>query len=484
MEKLPSRNVLRSKPVVKAKPKLTKAEQDIKEFLSNARLVALVEAPFIYTFIANAEIRLIDDPKIVSTAAISKNGILMINPKGFMRLAKTPHQAIAILLHEAQHLGLGHFIRAAGKNIRIYNIASDAIVNHILEQSGFKLNIPFYEAGLITPKTIADFLRKKGMTKYTENDIKCMDADEIYRLLEKLAKKVKPPPGPPGAPPPTPDWGDFADELEGETGMTGQGRDLSDRDLAEDEGRTIQKGSDDVYEKEDDRKVLKPEELVEKAYTQAKMAGRLPGELERLISKLLKPKVNWKDKLKSALRTGLGSLVITTWLRPSRRFPVAPGKKRLTIPTIWCLIDTSGSIGEEELGRMLSEVYGISKAFRTRIKVVPWDAKAYELVEFTRPHEVATKVAGKMKGGGGTEIKDILSKLVSRKGDYRFQLKDVAVIMSDGEIFDLGENKVQKMLDELATRSSTFIFLTTHKPAEELRKELPAITKVIEVRES
>lgn len=152
---------------------------------------------------------------------------------------------------------------------------------------------------------------------------------------------------------------------------------------------------------------------------------------------------------------GIGKSFIATWHRPSRKDPTLPGTKRLTKPNVWMLTDTSGSVSQEALLRFFSEMYGILRNTGKGV-IIPWDAVAYPMIELRKARELARIVhEGKVKGGGGTVIAPALLEAVSKMARG-----DVVVVLTDGEIYDRDNKKTQKLLHEIAVKSSSAIFAT------------------------
>jgi hypothetical protein len=264
----------------------------------------------------------------------------------------------------------------------------------------------------------------------------------------------------------------------------GKGKELGED--SEGEGNVVQKGNPDLYkrdpvtgEKEYDNKAG-----LNKAKVDAEMLGKgmgtMPSGLARMVNKLTEAKVNWRSQLRTQLSRGLGSLVVSSWQVPSRRWGDYdyPGTRMVTKPNVFAVLDTSGSISEEQLEQFLSEVYSISRNYGGRVSVLPFDAEEYEIVEARTPSDIIHKVIPKMKGGGGTEIEPAITHLLNER---KFRPKDAVVIMSDGDIFDIEKNSVKDKMNRLANNSSCFIFLTIRRPKEELRPLLPRQTKLLEV---
>ena len=69
----------------------------------------------------------------LSTAATNGRTIYY-NPRFMLNL--TPDQQLFVLAHEVSHVALNHINRAKGKNMLIWNIATDAVINAFLQRDG------------------------------------------------------------------------------------------------------------------------------------------------------------------------------------------------------------------------------------------------------------------------------------------------------------------------------------------------------------
>jgi len=108
------------------------------------------------------------------------------------------------------------------------------------------------------------------------------------------------------------------------------------------------------------------------------------------------------------------------------------------------------------LKQFLSEIYNIAKT--SPVSVISWDAKAYEFIDARTKNEVISKVARQIRGGGGTIIAPALWKTLKR-----MRLRDIVVVFTDGEIFDINESQTRRLLAEVAAKASASVFATTHR---------------------
>lgn len=141
-------------------------------------------------------------------------------------------------------------------------------------------------------------------------------------------------------------------------------------------------------------------------------AGRDPGSIpagwERWASGLLDPKVDWRHVLAAEIRTGFAhqaGCVDYSYARPSRRASVLadvvlPSLRR-PVPDVAIVCDTSGSMTEDLLGRVLSEVQGILGGVgvsRDRVRVLSCDADVHKVQRVSSVRQV------QLFGGGGTNM--------------------------------------------------------------------------------
>jgi predicted metal-dependent peptidase len=140
---------------------------------------------------------------------------------------------------------------------------------------------------------------------------------------------------------------------------------------------------------------------------QQKIAGSGVGGLDRELADLLEPKVNWREVLRDFVKSICNSKDASSWRRVNRRFlstgvymPTLIGEK---VGHLVIAIDTSGSVGDDELAEFLSEVKGIAEEVNPAcVDLLYWgssvvghetygDGEAANIINSTRP-----------KDGGGT----------------------------------------------------------------------------------
>lgn len=188
---------------------------------------------------------------------------------------------------------------------------------------------------------------------------------------------------------------------------------------------------------DDEKKALERE--VDQALRQGAMAaqrikGSGAGGLDRSIEELLTPKVNWREQLREYVKAICKGRDASSWRRPNRRFlgsdiymPTLISEK---VGHLVIGIDTSGSIGSQELNEFLSEVKGIaSEVNPDKVDLLYWDGEVagHETYDAATVETIISST--KPRGGGGTSP-SCVSKYLEDKS-----IKPECVIMlTDGYV--------------------------------------------------
>ncbi|MGI9951409.1 VWA-like domain-containing protein [Moorellaceae bacterium AZ2] len=159
--------------------------------------------------------------------------------------------------------------------------------------------------------------------------------------------------------------------------------------------------------------------------------GEIPGHWARWAEEKLRPKVDWRKELASAVRHAIADVSGASdysYRRPSRRqgqigngriiFPAL----RRPIPNIAVVVDTSASISDRELAQALAEVSGILRALGQQgVTVLAVDTMVHACRRVFRPEQV------KLAGGGGTDMG------VGLYAAYHLRPKpQIVIVLTDG----------------------------------------------------
>lgn len=315
--------------------------------LQKVRLMARL--PFYGILLSYLTLRPDAEVKIAATDGSN----IFYNPDFLTQLMREGADLTAqgLLVHETLHPGLGHFWRKGNREHVRWNASADFVINLIVTDLG--LRIP--AGGLL------------------DEQYRGMSEEEIYnRLPPEFVQNI---------PAALLDLRDPAWEQEGQGSAGG--------------------GSADPASLWRDR--------VASAAQAAKVRGCLPAGLERMIDRLLAPTKDWRAVLSEFVVPHAADY---DWRRPERRFldldlylPSLAGEQ---VEDLVVAIDTSGSVGQDEMRRMISELRAILCAYeRVRIMVMACDADVHEVYEL----EETSRIPGVYSGGGGTSTVPVFDKI-------------------------------------------------------------------------
>lgn len=393
-------------------------EAEVK--ISRARISLQKDEPFfayLSLFLKPKEL------KEIPSMAVDIDGNLYYNSNFVNGL--NDREMVGVLTHEILHLTFLHFARGEKLNRKIGNIAMDIVVNEVLKDNNF-----------ILPKGCIWSNNEREVKVFNKTIKKCNEkiAEEIYFELyqeakEKLKEAIK----------------------KGEKIQVtddGEGIELDEEDL---EGYEIEGSSNDgtgkiknidnhLSNKGKDGKELSKEEREAKekewtnriveASTISKMAGKEPAGLDRILGRLHESKINWKVLLQRYIQSSIPSNY--TYSKPNKK-SISSGyylpdveKQRIEIGV---LIDTSGSIGQNELADFLSEIVGIARAYREKIKmslaVHETELGNSWVVENGNIQKILDTT--KIKGGGGTNFNEPYKQFIDK-----YKTTKLLVWLSDG----------------------------------------------------
>jgi predicted metal-dependent peptidase len=453
---------------------------NIRQEYDKVKSSLTVVAPFISSLLSRVRVILTDK---AGTACVTDYGVMAISPKFWSKLSWGGKAFV--LAHETFHIAFRDHKRQAKRNAKAWNYVTDAVNNDMIKEF-LRMPTEIQLFGVTMQKMWQALQDPLTQQKMSYEDFEKLSKEELYRILprvkgdgsgENRCPKCKSPNirvkkldvdsmtahckcddcgyewdadvemngGGGGVPIPV-------EEIEGDLGGVG--------DL---EGEVLQEGDPEIYKdgKESDGEDVdeKWKDRVARAYDVQKTIGTVPAGLKRVVDALLKPKVDWRNMLKQAFRIGFGRTVVSTWRRPSRKSSEFPGLRRYTYPTVWCLVDMSGSISDKEAEQFLSEIYSI--AGDTPVSVIVWDAQVYDVIEAKSQAEVIAKVLERLRGGGGTVIKSSLETTLQR-----MKSRDMVVVFSDMDIFDFEEDETRSKFSEVAAKAAVAILCSTHREVD------------------
>jgi len=299
---------------------------------------------------------------------------IIYNPAFVLEMSAEEVKAVAI--HEIMHVALLHPLRLNGRDHKRANMAMDYAINLLLTDAGYKL-----PQGALIDRTYAD-----------------MSWEQIYDLLPAQPK--------------------------GNGRGSGSGRDYSNGDVLPPPGSA------------EERRELEEEigTIVVQAESNAKAAGKMPGNLRDVLLKSREPEEDYRHLFEKFVAPIYPRDY--TWQRPSRRFigqdMYLPSILKDGVGELMVAVDTSGSISHD----VLENFVGMINHFLTRVKpeklhVVYCDASVYKHEQF-KPG-APMELDGCKVQSGGTRF----SPVFKYASDNEIKPK-CCVYLTDLECYDFG----------------------------------------------
>ncbi len=199
--------------------------------------------------------------------------------------------------------------------------------------------------------------------------------------------------------------------------------------------------------------------ILHQAYmnTPKKDRGLLPGDI---LTTLLKPQINSRFTWQQLVSRQVGTLAAgreEAAYRFNRRQPwrmELPGAVSRLVPRVLVFVDNSGSVTDDELEKILSQISYLTNSDHLPVEIYPFDARVHS--EHYQHIENGKRVIFHRVGGGGTSFQCIFDFLHDR---HINPTNSLVVIMTDG----WGEQKINPynfhQVDWLVTGATTDLSL-------------------------
>lgn len=282
--------------------------------------------------------------------------VLKINPKFFYGLSK--EERLFVVLHELWHVAKLHSIRRESRDPRLWNIACDYHINNLLlkeNYSSFKITV--------------------SKDYFKDEKFKDLSEEEIY---EELLKQY-----PNGLP----------DNEHSKSTLSG---DLEELDQ-EEKSKAIAK-------------------VMEATQTAKAMGCDVGSGVTSLLSRFIKPSINWKKVLYKYM-TALLDKSDYSWRKPNRRFSDMYLPSRVEsdgrLTHLVYFLDVSGSITESQIVRFNSEIKHIKESLNPdKLTLVQFDTRIRRVDVFTSTQKF-TNIH--VVVGGGTSYSDVRDYILKEK---------------------------------------------------------------------
>lgn len=358
----------------------------IETKLTGARTRLILEKPFLGALVLRLPLKAANPDWCPTTATDARS--FYYNPEYIDALSMAETQFM--LSHEALHCALSHFARRQHRVKHKWDLACDYAINPLL-----------VDDGLTPPPNSLLMPNYKGMT-----------AEEIYPLIDDN------------------DDSETLDQHAYDSDSKNQSNDsgLREDDLRQQSGSQEPEQSDEggsakskTEPNRSDGGAPPPEPLtpgeqetlsvqwqqrLAGAAQQAMQAGKLGGELKRMIDHLLQPQLPWRMLL-ARYMTNIARDDYS-YMRPSRREGdfILPSLRSQHLELV-VGVDTSGSIKDSEIDEFIDEIDALKGQIRARVTLLPCDATLCDGAPFLFEPWDQFKRPDTIQGGGGTSFRPV-----------------------------------------------------------------------------
>ncbi|MCF2902725.1 hypothetical protein L1267_20350 [Pseudoalteromonas sp. OFAV1] len=438
----------------------------VQDQIAIARVLMRDESPF-FGIIAQ-DLQMIPAPQhmqhIVRTLAVTPTGLCMYNPSYVHQLDF--EEVCGVLAHEGLHPALDFFGRFQGRDLDTANRAHDYAINLVIKDEGGKL-----------------FKLPKGVL--LNEKFRNLSAEEIYFILEEDKQKKQkgnPQDGQQGNPQDSQQGGQQGNPQDNQQGgqqgnpqdnqqggqqgnpqdsqQDGQQSDLTPQgneynlegDINQDIIDAIEREfygesgnrptENELREKRENAKA-RWRDTLEQAYVENNRSGKgnLPSWMVTEIEGILNPKLSFKKMLQRFFGK-FGAKTRRTYAKPNRRnlfqpnmFPL-PGK-RGSQPSLYLLLDTSGSMWDPEGFDLVKGALGIIKNLVNnggyRVRIIMCDTEVKEDLDFDQVQKVIAQKNLKALGGGGSDFRDAFD-YIWKDALYNNNAQAPIICITDGYI--------------------------------------------------
>ncbi|NOZ11207.1 MAG: hypothetical protein GXP09_09240 [Gammaproteobacteria bacterium] len=354
---------------------------DIETKLSAARTRLILDKPFLGALVLRLPMMAADAKWCKTTATDAR--AFYYNEQYIESLSLKETQFV--LAHEALHCALSHFARRQHRLKHRWDLACDFAINPLLINEGLS---PTADALYI--EQFADMTAEEIYPNLDDN----LDQQPQDRHLydEQNENDGSPPQGP----------GD-KDQTDKPKAGGNKENDPADSKGTLNISPTGASQPPPLSKTESQNLAVQWQQRLAGAAQQAMQAGKMGAAMARLVDHLLQPQLPWRMLL-ARYMTSLARDDYT-YMRPSRRegSAILPSLRSSQVE-IAVVLDTSGSINDDELGEFLGEINAIKGQLRARIVLQCCDAQMNDDGPWEYEPWEELKLPKEMAGGGGTSF--------------------------------------------------------------------------------
>lgn len=403
---------------------MTQITMDIDTAVQRAQTQMILHLPFFSSLALNLPLKespKVGDKYIVDTMCTDGKQILY-NPMFIQTIitkAKEGSQngsnvkpVIGVLIHEIMHIALGHPWRKEHRIHKIWNRACDYVINDMI----MKIDKAELPEGVLYDKDFEGLCEEEVYHKLKDKVTFCSGECGSCQHGQGQQQQGQGQSQCPGGGGQGQGDGEEEDDQDGSGGGQGQQQGKGQG------GQQQQKGNCPAeqawgdhshwgdHEKEYPEMKDKSKQMLAQAAQIAKMQGKLPSYLERLVDELLNPQVDWRTALSNFIQP---SKVDYDFCPADRRFEdmIIPDISGEAVEDLLIAVDTSGSIGHKELTTFLSESMAILGQWPTMHGwITACDAAVHEWYDFDSEYNINNSLGG----GGGTDFRPVFDEIEER----------------------------------------------------------------------
>jgi len=382
--------------------------------IENTKRKMLMKYPFFGSAVANLGLK-----KVRGIGTAGTDGKTIYYDPEFMG-ELTEDEQLFILAHQVCHIIFNHILRSDGKNPRVWNTATDAVINQFLKKDG----LPIARGGVDIEEAI-HYDAESLYEKILGIDIERTPQNQKQRKLREKAERDT----------------NLQSGLEGSDDGLGmshnvghdthrlweeavkrykEGKDFDgDERLKQIQAKMAEMGEKEAFKKNKQTKKAGLEELLETLSRETLKVGTTTHSEIRKTQNIGtgKPLIDWRLWLREAMSTN------ADWSYANAEIEdgvVRPNLETYPVPETEILLDTSGSIDENLLKNFLRECKNIVQ--KSRVKVGCFDTEFYGWNEVKTIEDIDTIT---YVGGGGTDFNAAVNAFTKRVENK--------IIFTDGE---------------------------------------------------
>ncbi len=386
---------------------------DIEQKLAAARTRLILDKPFLGALVLRLPM-VAGDPKWCETTF--SDGETFYYNADYIDVLDAEQTQFA-LSHEALHCALSHFHRRGHRVKYRWDLACDYAINPLLIKDGLKpvpdaMHLREYEG--MTAEEIYPCLEdnENGGEHDLENKQQSEEADNDEQQPRQNQSE----------------GGSRKKEKRNDEQMQGQGQQDNSREDAGKGGFAQQPAG--MSAQEEDDLSLQWDQRLAGAAQQALQAGKLEGEMARMVDHLLQPRLPWRMLLARYMTATAREDY--SYTRPSTRRggPAIFPSMRSNETSIVVAVDTSGSISAEEIKEFIAEIDAIKSQVRASVTLLTCDSKLNYGCPWVFEAWDSFRFDIKIRGGGGTNFKPVFEWVTAQD-----KAPDLLVYFTDADGF-------------------------------------------------